>query len=391
MTNQQQLNDLLKDDNGFFFEDVTDGKYRNMAHLSLRNAIKLYVKTADELTKIVGYENAGQNQNKTDADTIFLTNYATTVCDVIIHLQHFIELYLKDILLSVSPLLVYNVKDKYDIIYKMIKAEHVLDSDLEKLHFIEGSEAIKKVKTLINESEFFNYSFLKSYFDLFEKINTLRNRIAHRGAFVLRYKTLDELMGKYVLPFIKNLESHDCNYYNILNWNFNLHLKNVDPFQELIDEYKKEDVNCNKVYVLKMISYAAYNNEIPFIEDAKEEKDDDETFQMNISATLKSFYKDKIEKAEQYAHKEMMDYSDVSNVVVCPICGCKSLQVYEESDGETDFTGENYTSYWKYICGVLCKQCGFHLDEPCFIDKNRNGLDYIHYYKHEEWAENDIK
>ena len=108
-----------------------------MAHLSLRNAIKLYVKTADELTKIVGYENAGQDQNKTDADTIFLTNYATTVCDVIIHLQHFIELYLKDILLSVSPLLVYNVKDKYDIIYKMIKAEHV-SNHFGDLHVLDG-------------------------------------------------------------------------------------------------------------------------------------------------------------------------------------------------------------------------------------------------------------
>lgn len=367
-TQRQNLSDLLN--NGLYIEQATNGKYKSMAFFSLVNALKTYFKTAYDLTDIIKKEGSS-TQDQLDKETIY-SGYATDVCDTILHLQHFIELYLKEVLLSVSPLLVYDIKKEYEIQLKLIQNQTIQNRDLEKIYYIECGEAIDKLKKIINEPAFVHYKFLGNHFDFFTQINKLRNRIAHRGVFVLKYEYLDVLFGKYVFPFISDLKQSDPDYTYILKKDFELKL-NVNPFDELIQEYKKINPNKYKVYVLKMIAHAAYNNKIP----------SDESTQ--YGKIMSSFYKEK-RKNEEYKANAIYNSNDLNHqihkLVNCPVCGCKTLFVYYDYCDEEDNNGQT-TKYYNWINAILCHQCGFQLQERPFLESSSNEINEINYY--EEW------
>lgn len=350
------LSDILQD--GLFFDETTEGVFKNMSHISLNSALKSYFKTADDLSEIVRMENAGIEAKKINV-RILLSDYVIDVCDTILHLQHFFELYVKNILLTVSPLLVYKVKELYDIELKLIKGISVSDSDLEKLYFIEGSEAFNKLKKLITKSEFSNYAFLNKHFELIEQVNTLRNRIAHRGAFVLSYKALDELFGKKVLPFLEDMRNYDKS--TKFDYGFNLQTQSLNPFEEIKKEFKKTDPNRIKIYVLKMIGYAAFNNRIA---------------PSDASSLERSFYQHTIDEVEEHAQHICEQYPEVKEIKECPVCGCKTLQLITETDGcqngEGDIVQENF-----WIDAIECEQCGFYLHGSEFIESSQNGIPEI--------------
>ena len=74
-----------------------------------------------------------------------------------------------------------------------------------------------------------------------EKINSLRNRISHRGAFVLRYNALNELFGKYILPFVIKVTSLP-QYNSIMMWKLNMCNDEIHPIEDIINEYTKKNI-----------------------------------------------------------------------------------------------------------------------------------------------------
>lgn len=181
-------------------------------------------------------------------------------------------------------------------------------------------------------------------------LNVLRNRLWHRGVFILRYPALDELVGKFVLPFVRgiiNLEE-----YSELErfWKYrNLHC-GIDPIEEIIREFEGNNFDIGKVAFLKELGRAAYEN--PIVNDPN----------------FDFLNRQHRERAERIASAELGG-PNISDVLSCPVCGIESLVVYDdvETEGEDPLTG-TYLRAFRYTWQVKCMCCTFeinnHLKNP---------------------------
>lgn len=233
--------------NGFFL-DKTSSAYSNIAFLSLRSALASYFHTSIELNWLLSKSNLDKmSQLETDKEQNI--RYAGNACDAISHFHHFTELVLKDILRGVHPLLAIDASDKPLLLYKLLAGEHMSDSEVESLKQIEFKTALDRIVTLIKSGKLdSSYNFIKDSKVWLEKINILRNRISHRGTFVLRYNALDEFFGKYILPFVIEITSLS-EYKEIKIWVYNMCNDDIHPIEEIINEYKKTNVDQYRIIV----------------------------------------------------------------------------------------------------------------------------------------------
>lgn len=341
------IDDLIID--GYYIKDVSHIGDENLASFSLKSSMISYFQTAEDLTNLLKRSDL-QTMTDQEVNKACGPKYAIDACDAITHLQHFLELYIKDILMEDSPLFVYDASNKPDILYDLIHGKDITDKRLEKVYFIEFSEAIDRLKAIIDRIDS-KYGFLEKHFGMMKSLNHLRNRIAHRGAFVIRYKALDELFCKYVIPLIDEIKQNTPEYTKPLEWGFNLHTK-IDVYAELKNEYLKPTVNPKRVYLLKLIANCAYNNEIPYFEPVpKTENPVDAIFNMH---TDYSWIYD--ERKTIIAKRALGEAEQrFGRVEKCPICGCESF-VLENDYYDTD------EACVPYVYDASCHHCGFHLD-----------------------------
>lgn len=350
---------------GYFIKDI-EKDHSNLAKLSLMMSLKLFCKTANDI-----YSNAAWivDEKKTEErEKAYGLNYAIDACDSIIHLQHFIELYIKEILEKKDKLLVYDLSRKPLLYYKALKnRKKISDEELEDVHFIEFTDAKNILNSLIDGKKISKkYSFLTKNVETMIDINKLRNRIAHRGVFVLDYNALDEWYGKYVLPFIEDIAQNDSNYSDIFHYCMTLNNNDIKPFEDIIKEYSKQSPNKNKIYVLKMIGYSAYNNRIP----SNLPPDPiciNPNFNFNQNDLYNKWLQERRDKASKIAKSYVDDYA-ILNISECPVCKCKTLI-------ETEDTVEDDKDIpHSYVCDIECTQCGFKLRGVGFLNGNYNGL-----------------
>lgn len=326
----RDLDSLIKD--GFYVSEVRNNR-GNIADYSLLGSLKSYFSTAEDLTWYM----ANKDLN-IEMKGLLLGSYAVDACNAITQFQHFFELLLKDILLEHNRLLVYDVSRKPELLIKLINNnEDISDAQLEKMNFIECSMAIDRVKALNDAKKLDSkYQFIVNYFDLFKKLNNLRNSIVHRGAFIINPLALDEIFGRYVIPFVNKLDDVS-NYGSIKSIAFNLDSMSLNPFYAIAEEYnntKAPKVNENKIHLYKLIGAAAYKNKIDFVMDA-----------------IFGDYDVIREKAEKNA--ESLAEQNHTKAEKCPVCGCKSFVreiVYDEDKDDC------------YVSKIGCDQCGFHIE-----------------------------
>lgn len=354
---------LIKE--GYFIKDVSPNGDQNLASFSLLSSLRSYFQTAQGLSYLLRRaETEGLSQD--DFDKACGSKYATDACDAITHFQHFLELYVKDILLEDNPLMVYDASRKPELLYDLIHGNPIPDEKLERVTFIEFSEAIDRLKENLGNFDH-KYSFLSKYFDLMKKLNQLRNRIAHRGAFVIRYKALDELFCGYLLPFIEEIKASTPDYTQTLEWGFNLHTK-IDVYKELVDEYKKASINIKRVYLLKLIAHCAYNNDIPYFEPTPANAD---PFDVLMTGSGYEWLYD--EKKSIIAQRAMGEAEQrFGRVEKCPICGCNSFVL------ENDYYETEEGADVPYVYDASCHHCGFHLETE-LLDPSVHGLPLLDY------------
>ena len=106
--------------------------------------------------------------------------------------EHFTELFIKEALRKEHPLLANEASSKPVILYKLLKREPIEPSELEGINTIEFSDAFKRFIMLLDEGKIKDKKlrFVKNYKEPLERLNYLRNRMWHRGTFVLRYPAL---------------------------------------------------------------------------------------------------------------------------------------------------------------------------------------------------------
>lgn len=334
----KKLDDLIKD--GFYVSEVKDNR-GNIADYSLLGALKSYFSTAEDLDWYLSRKDNNTLKDK-EAKELLVGAYARDACNAITQFQHFFELFFKDILLEHNKLLAYDASQKPELLIKLINNENVSDSKLENMHFIECGEAIGRIKALNKAGKLDSpYQFITNYFELFEKLNRLRNRIAHRGAFIIKPEALDEIFGRYVIPFVNELKDVS-EYKHIESWTFNLREQKLNPFDAIAKEYQKAQIDENKIHLFKLIGAASYRNKINY------EWDD-------VLGVYKKIREIAEENAKTLAELQMID------PVECPVCGCKSFVREMDSFYETDDKGEEKFGY-TYVDNISCEQCGFHLD-----------------------------
>lgn len=352
------IDNLFKD--GYYLNDVSDGSVKSLAAFSLSNAMRAYFRTSVDLDYLRNAESIDPAMAQEDKDKYHSGSYATDASDAIKNYHHFLELYLKDILLQEHKLLIYDASKKPSILYKLVKGEVVGDDEIESLKMIEFGEVLDRIKVLLQDNKLNQkYAFLASYIDVMKKVNTLRNRITHRGAFILRSQALDEVFGLYLIPLAMQIVPIS-DFATILKWNFNLCNENIDPYASIVNEYKQACPNMINVHLMKLIGNAAYNNEI----------------NPDLDGILHQFNKERREKAEKMAGAEEIYLQ--GDRAKCPVCGCETLISVKDDYEETD-DNDNTIGYQQYVESVHCHQCGFEL-RSWLQNKIRSGLiqfDYI--------------
>jgi hypothetical protein len=357
MTN---INELCND--GFRISSY-NGKLTDFSFISLRVALYAYFSTYKSmkynLISMIKPESYALDDIDEFIDSQHSIEYVELYADTIVHFQHFIELTSKEILRKDHELLVLNINiaNHHNLLYDLLHKKDVPKSILEGQRTIEFGQTLERLYAIIDELDP-KYSFFvkDGYKTALNELNLLRNKIWHRGTFVLHYNALDTFIGKYLLPIIIQItELPEYQNYEKL-WKYSsLHL-GIDPINEIINEYKKDSVDIGKIAFLKELGRSAYENP--------------------LKHKFKLFNNEIIKRAERIAKSEI-DHPLPQDIYIntCPVCGIKSLVTYEESDSDVNDDG-SINAYWTYVNSVRCFCCSFELFHQGMKNPKEYGYNY---------------
>ncbi len=288
--------------------------------------------------------NFDENDNRYEALHIKNYNLSTTTyvkgyIETIFHFHHFIEVSIKEILRQEHELLPSVAGQKHTILHKILKNEDITDDEREKLNTIDFGESIGRIIELIKNQRIKNYEnmkFINEAKNFLENLNKYRNRLVHRGIFVLQYNDLDEFVGKEVFPFILKLLKLPFYKDSKYKWESKELHCGINPMIEIIKDFSNSKPSYKKIALLKEMGKAAYNNPLP-----------PPNAWIDINGVTKEFFE---EHALNYPTN---DYQEIVSIQTCPVCGAKSLLIYLLEDPEEAI---------EYINKIKCICCTFEID-----------------------------
>lgn len=323
-----------------FYINETRPQIKDIAFLSLRLSLKAYFSTYKSISSQISILN-NNGAPVEERDQQYSASYIENATEAISHFQHFVELVIKGILRDKHELLAIDAGKDHLLLYDLLTNKETAEDDINKTRQIEFSEALNRLVTLINKDRLSKekYGFISTAKTWLTGINYLRNRIAHRGVYILRLDALDFLFGKFVFPFLINISSIE-GYSGIKQWRFQNNKLNINPIDRIIQHFETENYSMLKVALFKEIGRASYSNPL--------RKAD----HFNQNGT-------EIKKAEiisEHIAKEEFIF-EVEN---CPICGTKSLIKYQEID-DPNTEDEDFGDVVAYIYNAKCYCCSFEL------------------------------
>jgi hypothetical protein len=256
-------------------------------------------------------------------------------------MQSFAELICKSLLVTEHPLLaVAGIDHQHDLLYRLIKGPQPSETELNELKWIEFSLTLERILELVQEKRLSSttYGFVVRAAPALRTINVLRNRLLHRGRFILHYDALDQLFVEHLIPFA--LKAVELPLYKDLDrfWRPPPLQYKIDPISELAST-SSEGIDLHRIAFFKELTRASYEREIlPPVHFNKERK---------------RF----IDRAQEAA----ASHEGVYDIRECPVCGIMSLAVFDDSDNEEDDNG-NIVKHWWHTFQVRCEGCGLRLD-----------------------------
>ena len=181
----------------------------------------------------------------------------------------------------------------------------------------------------------------------------------HRGMFLLRYDALDEFVGKYILPLVKEIiDIPEYEKYRDIVMFKNKNEMDIDIFAELLEANKSDDINSGKIAFLKEIGRASY------------------------------ILKGKDENTYDYSSiiNEQGEAGMVLEIQKCPVCGMESLLL--RCDFETDLEelcgdAGGYQCkevVYRFESDIKCVNCSFQLNK--FVGNLKDyGLHFNDFWK----------
>lgn len=238
--------------------------------------------------------------------------------ETIVHLQHFFELITKDILEKENPLLALRDIKKPVTLHKLLNKEEISESEYNESYSIEFNDVLETIYQLVKNEILSKKSckIISENKDILSVLNNFRNRIWHRGKFVLKYHSLDEFICKYILPIvteISNLDEYKCFKHE---WEYRQENKlGVNIIEKLINEFESPTVDYTKIALFKEIGRVSY-----YVESKLSQPSIDEKFKI-------------LKKFEQ-------KHDMIFNVHICPVCGNESLLNYYSYEEWIDELGD---------------------------------------------------
>lgn len=341
----RELQEITTD--GFRIPD-RGGRLVDLGLLSLRIALKSYFSTYQAMKYRLHMFDSKPGFEQDETDFNHQSPYFEMCAESLVHLQHFAELFIKEVLRKEHELLVSEASSKPLMLYKLVKGEWIETSELEGINTIGFSDACRSFFELLEEGKINNgMSFVSAHKQSLKQLNTLRNRVWHRGTFVLRYPALDRFVGGYILPFIVQVLAMP-EYSRLVDvWRYRSLHCGIDPITEILKTFQGGTYDIGKVAFFKELGRAAYANPI------------------RKGGFFKYFDGRTKARAVRIAEGEAK-LGEVERVSVCPVCGVESLVVYNETGSNADDLDpeevlEEPFRKWRYTWQVECACCSFKL------------------------------
>jgi len=294
----------------------------------------------------------------------FLIRYFSAVSFV----QLFIELYIKEILEKINPILIVGVlsrKEEKNFI-KYIELNDVSKfipySDDRTVPFnIAFSRLLKLIKSdgtiPLNFKISSKYHLFAKNTEMIEHLAGIRNSIFHKGNEIMDKYSFELLFINYIIPFITSLlrlepretllERNLFCEINILNELCNLKLevnyKDVTKLNEI-------EINLRHINQLKELGRASFNNQLRMGEELSEEQmiQIEQLYNKNIRLGFQN---------EARIKQLIFGYYDIYN---CPCCGTNSLITQKE----ITYTIGGKTQVQTVNCLLCTYYLHFELGEP---------------------------
>lgn len=371
------VNQALKqlEDEGFSLDDLEKSEL-SIAFLSLRSAFRSWFTTyqcfrwqfhiADPNNEMPVL---GAGDPAAEAKLIRQRNHPTSYfeqySETIFHFQHFIELVIKDILRKEHELLVSDAARHPLILWKLLSNEEITGEETQKLFSVEFSEALKRIVAYIGSDKLDSakFGFIKDGEPILQKLNNLRNRLVHRGTFVLPYASLDEFIGRHLLPIVIAITEFP-EYKKEKNfWKYQDLSCHIDPIDEIFKEFQGIKIVYGKVAFLKELGRAAFHSPIQ---------------KRGVIVDLGDR-----SRAELLATKEAeKNTSQVYDVLACPVCGVNSLvRLFDIETQNPD--PEDPGEAWLSTYNVQCFCCSFEINGH-LKNASEYGLDIEDYWLKED-------
>ena len=174
-------------------------------------------------------------------------------------------------------------------------------------------------------------------------MNKLRNRLIHRGTYILHYSTIDSFIGKFIIPLTFKIVTLPDYKNREKYWKYQPLSCGIDPLEQIVNEYKNKNPKILKIAYLKELGRAAYENpnqrRVSLIDDGSKKR------------------------AELLASFELKDdKSGIFDVKSCPVCRAQSLMRFSEIKEGTDELIE-HGKFTLVVNRVKCLCCTFEVTD----------------------------
>lgn len=250
----QDVNHLAND--GFRIPD-RGGRLIDLSLPSLKLALKAYFSTYHVMKFNLHAFEPSADLEQSESDYQHNGGFFESCSETVVHFQHFAELFIKEALRKEHPLLANEASSRPLILYKLLKREPIEPNEQESINSIQFGDALRRFLCLVEEGKLKDRKlyFVKDHQLALEKLNTLRNRMWHRGTFILRYPALDAFVGLYVLPFIGRIFEIK-RYSKLIDvWKYAPLQCKIDPVIELEKHFQTGAYDIGKVALLKELGF----------------------------------------------------------------------------------------------------------------------------------------
>ncbi len=279
-------------------------EHGDLSTTSARLALRAYAASYRAVRLDIGSTD-GQSPDVTTPD------YWDAAAETVLHLQHFAELALKDVLRDRHELLAVDTGRNHLLLDRLLHGEPLAIDDETPLRTVEAGVTLDRVLALLRGGRLGpEYAFIERHFRFISSLNNLRNRLWHRGTFILRYHALDDLVGCYALPFLEDAFALP-RYSEFREFVFGrLPACGIDPFAAIRAECSLPKRNWRKVALLKELARASY--EVPVDMHPTSAHDTEE----RAEAAL--------QRVSRLADRHWFYIKDTT----CPVCGLDALVVF---------------------------------------------------------------